>query len=253
VTDQPWQPLSNDFKVWVREEVGLNPPVHKKVTQKIDPVDGYYTYLEDPSGTHERHYSIPVLAQWHTGSSHTGLWEIRIKAKTPAGDDILGGVLECEADGTKRSVVKLQLDNKAPIVGIILRGYQRGSDPTVHPIGTGTTPEKCGKFQKGDVLHGKYSVSDEHFGALTLAVYPDDPAHGATVNPPVRRFDIVPTGGESGSWTLGTDGTNGMDPCGYIVRLWARDRTIVDSGYIGFRNTDDVGFCLEVSEDEVAT
>ena len=242
VSPQPWQPLSNDFGVWVREEVGLNPPVHKKLTQKIDPADGYYTYLEDPSGPHERHYVLPVLAKWHTGSPHTGLWEVRIKAKTTSGDEIWGGVLVCEADGTTRSIVKLRLDNEAPGVSIGLTGYQRGSDPTVHPIGTGT-PEKCGKFQKGDVLHGTYSVSDEHFGRLTLIVHPSGPAHGATVNPPVRSFDIVPTSGESGSWTLGT---NGMDPCGYIVRLWARDRTIVNSGHIGFRNSDDVGFCLEL-------
>lgn len=245
VSPQPWQPLNNDFSVWVREEVGLNPPVHKKLTQKIDPADGFYTYLEDPGAPHERHYVIPVLANWHTSAPHTGLWQIRIKAKMPSGVEIYGGVLVCEADGSTRSVVKVRLDNEAPTVGIALTGYQRGSDPTVYPIGSGT-PEKCGKFLRGDILHGTYIVSDEHFGQLTLTVFPTDPAHGATVNPPVRNFDIVPSSGESGNWTLDT---SGMDPCGYIVRLWARDRTIVDSGSIGFRNSDDVGFCLELSEE----
>lgn len=242
VTPHPWQALSNDFSVWVREEDNLNPPLHKKVVQKIDPVDGYYTYLEDPGAPHERHYVIPVLAKWHTSSPHTGPWQVRIKAKTPSGIEIYGGILACEADGSTRSIVKLRLDNEAPGVSIGLTGFQRGSDPTVHPIGTGT-PEKCGKFRKGDILHGIYSISDEHFGRLTLAVYPSGPAHGATVSPPVRSFDIVPTSGESGNWTLDT---SGMDPCGYIVRLWARDRTIVNSGSIGLRDTDDAGFCLEL-------
>ncbi len=246
VSPQPWQPLSNDFDVWVREEDSLNPPVHKKITQKIDPLDGFYTYLEDPGTPHERHYVIPVLAKWHTSTPYTGLWQIQITARTPYGDDIYGGVLVCESDGSTRSVATLRLDNEAPTVGITLTGYQRGSDPTVYPVGAGT-PEKCGKFLKGDILHGTYSVEDEHFGQLTLTVFPAGPAHGATVNPSVRSFDIVPTNGESGKWTLAT---SGMDPCGYIVRLWARDRAIVDSGSIGLRTSDDVGFCLEFSEDE---
>ena len=137
----------------------------------------------------------------------------------------------------------MRLDNERPSANITI-GYQRGSDPTVHPIGAGT-PEKCGKFLIGDVIHGTYSVTDEHFGKLKLTVHPSGPAHGATVNPQERQYDIVPTTGESGTWMLNT---SGMDPCGYIVRLWVRDRTIVDSGYIGWRNIDDVGFCLEEAE-----
>jgi hypothetical protein len=243
---QPWQPLNNDFEVWVREEIDLNPPVHKKIIQKIDPVDGYYTYLEDPGAPHERHYVIPVLAKWHTSQPHTGLWEIQIKAKMASGSIVDGGVLVCAADKSTRSIVKVRLDNKEPEVLIGLSGYQRGLDPTVHLIGTGTrpdeSPEKCGKFLIGDVLHGTYSVADEHFGQLTLTVTPGGPAHNAEVNPSERHFDIVPTTGESGGWTLDT---KNMEPCGYTVRLWARDRAIVNSGYIGLWSYDDAGFCLE--------
>lgn len=242
----PWQELSNGFNVWVREEVGLNPPVHKKHPQKIAPADGYYTYLEDPGAPRERHYVIPVLAEWHTSAADTGPWQIQIRVKTASGDEFYGGELVCEADGSTRRVPKVWLDNEGPELAIGLTGYQRGTDPTVHPIGTGT-PEKCGKFLQGDVLHGTYSVSDEHFGRLTMTVAPSGPAHGATVDPASRSFDFVPTTGESGTWTLDTAG---MDPCGYIVRLWACDRTIVESGHIGFRDTEDVGFCLELPEEE---
>lgn len=244
INPQPWQALSNNFDVWVREEIGLNPPLHKKVTQKIDPADGFYTYLEDPSGSHERHYVIPVLASWHTSTPHEGLWEIRILAKEPSGSEIYGGVLTCSADGSTRSIVKVRLDNDKPEVLIGLTGYQRGSDPTVHPIGTGS-PEKCGQFQQGDILHGVYQVKDKHFGELRLSVAPSGPANGVTVTPSVRSFDIVPTTGETGTWTLNTEH---MDPCGYIVQLWARDRAIVDSGSIGLRSTDSVGFCLLAGE-----
>lgn len=249
IAPRAWQALNNDFAVWVREELGASPPVHRRIVQAVDPTDGYYTYLEDSGAPHERHYVLPVLAKWNTGRDDTGLWEIGINAKAPGagpgGPFYNGGVLLCAADGSMRSVVKVRLDNKAPRPSIGLTGYQRGADPTVHPIGTGT-PEKCGKFQKHDVLHGTYSVTDEHFGVLTLRVRPDGPAHGAIVNPPERHFDIVATTGESGTWTLAT---GSMEPCGYIVELWARDRTIVDSGSIGWRDSDDVGFCLEVQEE----
>jgi len=240
---QIWQPLANNFDVWVREETGLNPPVHKRVVQKIDS-EGYYTYLEDPGDPVERHYVLPVLARWHTPTDSTGLWEIKIEAKTTAGDTIYGGTLICAADGTGRSVIRVCLDNAEPKASIFFTGYQRGSDPAIYPITTGT-PEKCGKFKIGDILHGTYSVSDEHFGVLTITVHPTGPAHGATVIPSQRRFDIVPTHGESGYWTLDT---KDMDACGYIVRLWVEDRTIVDSGYIGLEAADDAGFCLEEAE-----
>lgn len=243
--ENPWQPLSNKFTVTVTEQIGSNPPVQKHMEQKID-AEGYYTYLEYLRPPAWRYVAGRVLAKWVTGEPMSGLWEIRIEAKTPAGI-VPGGAIVCP-DGSTRSKVKVHLDNERPDPKIALTGYQRGGDTTVHPIGAGT-PEKCGKFLIGDVIHGTYSVTDEHFGVLTLTVHPSGPAHRATVSPQFRRYPTVPTTGESGTWMLDT---RNMDPCGYIVRLWVRDRTIVDSGYIGWKNHDDVGFCLEEAPEEGA-
>lgn len=237
---QPWQALSNNFDVWVREETGINPPVHKKVVQKVDS-EGCYTYLEDTGDPAERHYVLPVLAKWYTAHDSTGLWEIKIEAKTTSGAMIAGGTLICSADGSTRSVIRVRLDNASPIAEVSFTGYQRGDDLNVHPISAGT-PEKCGKFLRGDILHGTYRVTDEHFGKLTLTVRPQISGNIAEVNPAERSFDIVPTGGESGSWTLDT---KDMVPCGYVLRLWTEDRTIVDSGYIGLEAGAEIGFCLE--------
>lgn len=233
--ENPWQPLANKFWITVSEQTGTSLPIQKPIKQKID-LDGYYTYLEDPHQPDWRHVAGRVLAKWITNAPMTGMWEIRIEAKTSGGAVIPGGTMMC-ADGSTRSIVRLRLDNEQPSpVEVAITGYQRGSDPTVHP------GEGCGKFVRNDVIHGTYSVADKHFGRLTLTVHPAGPAHGATVNPSSRSYSIVPTTGESGTWTLNT---SGMDPCGYIVRLWARDRTIVNSGSIGWRNSDDVGFCIE--------
>ena len=57
--------------------------------------------------------------------------------------------------------------------------------------------------------------------------------------------DFVPTSGESGTWKLDT---HPMDACGYIIRLETVDRTIVNSGAIGWWNYDSAGFCLKEPE-----
>jgi hypothetical protein len=44
------------------------------------------------------------------------------------------------------------------------------------------------------------------------------------------------------AWTLDTTGTA---PCGYVVVLNVWDRTIVNSGAIGFHNSDFEGFRLK--------
>ena len=231
---QPWQTVDNQFKVWVRDDIFPNPTIQKKITQKVDG-DGFYDYLEDPGGSSRRRYVVPVLAKWPTTKNDNGKWQIRITAKTPANALIPGGIQWCE-DGTTRSSVKLLLDNESPDPTIALTGVQVGGVGPIQPA------VECGKFNVDDIIHGTYSVTDDHFGALTLSVIPSGPANGATVNPSIRSFDIVPTTGESGNWSLDT---SGMDPCGYVVRLWTRDRAIVNSGSIGLRDHDDLGFCLE--------
>ena len=47
---------------------------------------------------------------------------------------------------------------------------------------------------------------------------------------------------QSGTWSLDT---HGLDPCGYVVRLDGYDRTIVNSGYVGWDGHAFEGFCLK--------
>jgi hypothetical protein len=194
---------------------------------------GYYTYREQIFPNQWRLVTGRVLGKWFTGAPMTDMWEVKIEALLPGGITLPGGVIVC-SDGTTRSSVKLYLDEVLPTPHIQITGFQRGGGP-VHPA------VNCGTFQKGDILHGTYSVTDEHFGVLTMHVEPVAPAHGATVNPSSRSYPVVPTTGESGTWTLDT---SPMDACGYIVRLDTSDRTIVNSGFVGWPNSDSTGFCL---------
>ncbi|UUZ47437.1 hypothetical protein LP420_29805 [Massilia sp. B-10] len=43
-----------------------------------------------------------------------------------------------------------------------------------------------------------------------------------------------------------------MPKCGYVVRLSATDRTIVNSGFVGFYNEATVGLCLKLPGAPVA-
>jgi hypothetical protein len=111
----------------------------------------------------------------------------------------------------------------------------------------------CGKFPVGAIITGTYEVHDpgvtspnQHFRSLSLTVIPAGPANGVSPSPSSRSYPLqVPTNGELGTWTLDT---HGMDPCGYVLRLYASDRTNVDSRGAVFDMAYDVGFCLEPEE-----
>jgi hypothetical protein len=222
----PWQPLTNPFTVKVTEWVGGIPSGPTDVAQSAD-VDGWYTYLEDYKGNEQRFLVVDVLARWPAGGLANGLYEIRMDAKDPATNTVYPGT----------QVIRVLLDNEAPKAELTVTGFSRGGGP-IQPAA------ECGKFQVGDIIYGKYTATDEHFNFFTLTVQPAAHAGGATPNPlGPTSYPVVPTWGVANhNWSLDT---TGMDPCGYTVRLGVRDRTIVNSGFIGRYNEDFIGFCLE--------
>ncbi len=229
----PWQPLSNAFSITITQQFGGGPPVQFPFTQSVD-INGYYDYQEQIYPNAWRLVAGKVLAKWETQQPMTDLWEIKLEALLPGAiNPVPAGTISC-LDGTTRSTVKVYLDEVAPTAKVKITGFSRGGGPIQPAV-------DCDSFQVGDVIHGTYSTSDEHFNALTLHVEPVLPAHGATVNPSARAYPVVPTTGETGNWSLDA---GGMDPCGYIVRLEVSDRTIVASGFIGWGNSDSTGFCL---------
>jgi hypothetical protein len=121
----------------------------------------------------------------------------------------------------------------------------------------------CSKFPVGAVLVGTYAMADAHSHSLSLAITPAAQASGGhlaiTSVAPVALFPAPLPGptasnglsyagftmtgaGASGNWELDT---TGMQPCGYNIRLHGVDRTIVNSGGIGWHADDIEGFCLE--------
>jgi len=215
-TSGPWQPLTNQFWIWLSQlldGVWTGPTPYLQSTP-----DGWYDYMEDLTdgpGNAMRFVAGNVLARWQTGPLMSGLWQIRMDVKDPVSGTVWAGT----------QVVTVRLDNQGPFASI-----------NINP-GPAGTPGACGVFTVGSTLTGTYSASDQHFGSLALTVEPA----GGVMSPASRSYPTVPTGGESGTWTLNTDG---MTPCGYVVRIHVWDRTIVNSGYVGFYASDVKGFSL---------
>jgi hypothetical protein len=223
-----WQPLNNQFTAFLTYLTGGVWSGPFPITQTPTP-DGWYTYYEDLIGPNKRFVAENVLAQWLTGGPMTGLWQIKIDARDPSSSTVYPGT----------QLITVDLDNAAPTVQIDITS------------GGGA----CADFQVGDTITGTYTVADEHFGQYTFSVQPVPvPLHPGTftINPsgggaftgnsPFSRFyPAVPTAGENGTWSLDT---TGMQQCGYVIYLQAWDRTIVNSGYVGWYASTVVGLCL---------
>ena len=235
------QPLTNTFGVTVHEGSGLGVATSSVISQSVD-ASNRYTYREygTPVTGSWRRVSSPnrLLAYWYTAAPMTGLWEIVIEAfDTISGITYIAGITHC-ADGTSRQAVRVQLDEYSPAAGITITDYSTDGGATWH------SAIACATFSKGVRIRGTYNVSDAHFGSLSIGVEPSSAAHGASVSPSSRVYgppDFVPTGGESGTWTLDT---TPMDPCGYVIRMDAYDRTIVNCG-TSWHDYATVGFCLK--------
>lgn len=190
------------------------------ITQTVD-ADGFYTYREDLTGApgNAQVFVIGnVLARWQTAGK-SGTWQVRIEAKDAANVIYVG------------NTVTVRLDNQAPVIPAGAFAITSGGG-------------SCADFVIGDIIEGTYAVSDEHFGALNLTV---QPSLGGTFTAPLplpRTYPTVSTNGEAGVWRLDTAG---MPKCGYVVRLSASDRTIVNSGFVGFGAEAFVGLCLKVA------
>jgi len=220
-----WQRVTNSFSLGRDQLLDGIWSNLADVMQVVD-ADDYYEYQEDLVDGPGNAQIFPVgnvLARVQTGGL-TGLWLIRIRAKNPA---IIG-------PEWLSNVVTVRVDNAAPTASITITS---GGGP-------------CADFTISDVITGTYEAGDEHFGTLRLSMQPalggsftaPPPLPPGPTMPLTRTYaGGVPTTGEAGVWSLDTAG---MPRCGYVVWLEAWDRTIVNSGFVGFYAAAPVGLCL---------
>lgn len=180
--------------------------------------EGYYAYQDYSMN----HYVVnQILAAWYTGAAeHGDTFELRLDVKDPGNPAV-------DIEG---AVVAVRIDNEGPDMALSFT----------------TLAGDCAHFDDGAVFEGLYTVTDQHFGSYSFAIYPPGPANGVLP---------VPPGGSSVHFggTVSDPGlvnapfklnTAGMDSCGYalVLRLW--DRANVNSGASYHYNEDSIGFCL---------
>jgi hypothetical protein len=204
----PWTWLSTSFPIWTTDLV--NGVWQPQVMQTQSPdANGYYTYQEDLTGPSMRFVAQNVLARWDTSGNDQ--WWVAMEARDAA-NTLLGYT----------PAKRIQLDNTGPTAAITITS---GGGP-------------CGDFTVGDTIDGTYDSTDnEAWRSVSFEV---DPASGGTFTwGPVGP---QPPNGQHGEWHLATQG---MTPCGYVVRVVGSDWTIVNSGWIGWTTPATTGFCLK--------
>ena len=120
----------------------------------------------------------------------------------------------------------VQLDNVYPDVGVSI----------THP---GTD---CGLFTSGVEMRGRVWATDTHMGQWSVVVDGGPAGFGpvtvATGIVNTSPGTAIPPGDE---WVYDT---TGLQQCGYVVRVHAWDRAIVNSGNHQHHRSEDVGFCI---------
>ena len=172
-----------------------------------------------------------LLAYWST-TGLTGMWTIHVQARHVGtlAPIYSAGTTTCLADGTTRTSVSVTLDQDAPVGALTITGYSIGAGPIVPAL-------PCGDFPVGAVIHGTYSVTD-NLGVGSA---------GLILEPPMTGVTKAPNGGstlvhEFGSWSVATVG---LPACGYVVRLDAYDRSVVNCG-TSWHDAKSIGFCLRL-------
>jgi hypothetical protein len=177
--------------------------------QTPDPTTGWVPYLANfSSGPPFLTVVGNILGYWQ--SAGNGQVWIRMEAR----DGLMNPL--------GSTVPKLvQLDNAAPESSVLIT----------------SAGGSCGEFKVGQKIEGEYSSTDnEALAGVGLQLEP--PKGGVfTLTPAITTATT-----QSGTWSLDT---HGLDPCGYVVRLDGYDRTIVNSGYVGWDGHAFEGFCLK--------
>ncbi|HEY6803827.1 MAG TPA: hypothetical protein VI306_09630 [Pyrinomonadaceae bacterium] len=170
-----------------------------------DPVTLRFTYVDFSQNIES------VLAQWD--STGDDKWIVKLST-FDAGGFFVG-----------QDTHVIQLDNTSPEASIEITS------------GTGN----CGKFTIGQVLSGSFVARDAYLSHYSLGIEPA--VNPAGVGVPTPHSGVVNTAIAPGNtWKLDT---TGMRSCGYVIRVVASDRAIVNSQSVGHSASDSAGFCLE--------
>ena len=215
-----WKDIVDNFRIWVR----INGIPAGYLDQSADS-DGYFRYqVDDALSSSPPMVEVQdnMLVIWHTPvADGDGLYLLRVLLYSPGAPPLPG----VPADHVSSSEVGIMVDNTAPVASISL------------DMGA------CQEFNVGDSISGKFTATDKHIWQYAISVLPASVPHPPVVSPATGQYPVLAAPGLTDTtFTLAT--AENTTPCGYVLRLWVNDRTIVNNHFPGNRTPADVGFCL---------
>jgi hypothetical protein len=223
----PFTPMITEFWVWQRSYPGAG-----VLVQQTPDADGWYHCLEDFTATPM--IGVEGNALGYFQSSGDGHALIYIEAKDGSGP------LPTPAGVPSQASPKLiRLDNTAPVTTVEISS------------GGGS----CGDFLVGgDPIEFDYTIreNERRRGEPRFTLEPPSPDEVYRVTRGPRPGSTTPTTDtyEEGRFVLTTQvaGTEGLAPCGYVVRVDGYDSTIVNSAGGGWGGSAFTGFCLKTKQ-----
>ncbi len=215
--DSAFAPITNTFDI-LETVINSGIPVSNVVPQVNNL--GYYNYLVD--------YTLPTLVSVY--------------------GDLLGVLILPDSD-----VYEFYMET---IGGVMTPRYRVRTD--VHPPNPVTinidNGQDCGTLIQGNPVTGTYSIADIENNCLGVAfefLYLPSGSSALTVDGTSQAFGAtvpVPAVGKNGVWAVTT---NNLPPCGYNIRIWGYDKTIVCYAFTPYAytfyiqyNDNTLGFCL---------
>ncbi|HKA69131.1 MAG TPA: hypothetical protein VKG85_08460 [Actinomycetes bacterium] len=150
------------------------------------------------------------------------------------GDDVWEVVLEIGTAFNAVDTQRYQLDNTLNTASIDPANAAHLTLDSGQPAQQG-----CGKFTAGMTITGRYDARDRWFGSWSFGLLPFAIPTGALTTSVPLATSEAPIGS---TWALNT---SGLQPCGYVLRLYVSDRAVVNSSWTGRTVAADVGFCLD--------
>jgi hypothetical protein len=249
IAGAPFQ-LTNPFGIALFPPSAPFPPVN--LTQSVQPAPGpviggvagtqYYQYME----SNLQAVNPRTLAAFEAGGLTEGDYQIEVRGWVFDGTNYVPMVSQ---DKT------IHVYNGYPHTEFINAGGTLIPFTAYRPqlaISLTSVPD-CASAPVGTLIAGSYTVTDEFFNSLSIALVPitigGSPAlENAVLITPDPGFATT-YDGTSASSTTGSHGTfkldtTGMAACGYTILLQANDRALVDSLCYNHWNEIGVGFCL---------
>jgi hypothetical protein len=215
-----WKDIRDDFRLWLR----INGVPAGYLDQSADS-NGYFSYQADDalsSSPARVEVQDNMLAIWHTPVAEgDGLYLLRVLLSSPGAPPQPG----VPADHLASIEVTVMIDNTPPAASISL------------------DTEACQKFIGGDRITGEFSALAKHIWQYSISVLPASVVDPPTVSPVSGQYPVLAEPGQANAaFTLTT--TSDTTPCGYVLRLWVKNRAIINNAFPGNRTPADVGFTL---------